>query len=367
MKYYRLDKIDKIDAKYKIIISGRSDGKTYAVKEKILKRFCESDGMEQGAIIRRWTDDFTGKRGTQMFADIVENGLVSKYSKGRWNNIKYYASKWYLCNYDTEQHKIVEVCDEPFCFGFSLTAYEHDKSTSYPKIKWIMFDEFITKFTYMKDEFVLFCNCLSTLIRCRDDCTVYMLGNVVNKYCPYFEAMGLTNVLKMKKGSIDVYNYGNSGLKVAVEYPDITQKGIFKKKSDVFFAFNDPRLSQIRSGGEWELDIYPSCPRKYTPKEVQFIFFIEFNQQTFQCELVCGNTDVFVFIHPKTTEIKDRKKEIIYTTRFANPLPNIRKTFLHPMDIIDDKIKDLWLQGKFFYSDASTGDAVKHFLEVSVQ
>ena len=363
MKYYRLDAIDKKNAKYNIIVSGRSDGKTYAVKEKIVMRSLLTGNAEQGAIIRRWTEDFIGKRGQSMFSDIVENGLVTKYSKGRWNNIKYYASKWYFCNYDSESHKIVETADEPFCYGFALTSYEHDKSTSYPKIKWILFDEFIAKFSYLPDEFVLCMNCISTLCRNDDnDVRIYMLGNTINKYCPYFDAMGLKNVTEMKKGDIDVYSYGDSGLTVAVEYADVTKGGLLKKKSNRLFAFSDPRMSMI-TGGEWELDIYPHCPRKYKPKEVRFNFFIEFNKQTFHCEVVCGQRDCFVFVHPKTTEIHDRNKELIYTTKFADPRPNIRKSFLHPVDDVDSRIRALYLSGKFFYSDNSTGDAIKHFLD----
>ncbi|MBP5442651.1 MAG: phage DNA encapsidation protein [Treponema sp.] len=363
MKYYRLDKIDKYNARYNIIVSGRSDGKTYAVQEKIIKRALETGNQEQGAIIRRWSEDFTGKRGQQMFSALVENGLVKKYSKGRWNNIKYYASKWYFCNYDYDEHKIIETDDDPFCYGFALTSYEHDKSTSYPRVKWILFDEFITNFTYLPDEFVMFCNVISTLCRSNDKCVIYMLGNTISKYCPYFENMGLKHISKMKKGTIDIYNYGDSGLKVAVEYPDVTQNGIFKKKSDVFFAFDSPKLKMITQG-DWQLDIYPHCPRKYTPKEVRFTFFIEFDQMIFHCDIVCGKADCFVFIHPKTTDIKDRNKELIYTTRFADPRPNIRKCFMHPIDRADEKIRDLYMQGKFFYSDNSTGDAIKHFMEL---
>lgn len=359
-KYYRLDKILKHNAKYNIIIGGRSDGKTFAVQERIIERYFASGEVEQGAIIRRWQDDFIGKRGQAMFSALVKEGLVYKYSKGRWNNIKYYASKWYFCNYDGEKHEIVETSEYPFCYGFGITAQEHDKSTSYPNVTTVFFDEFITRGGYMPDEFVLFCNVLSTIIRLRDNVQIFMCGNTINKYCPYFAEMGLKHMEKMNAGDIDVYHYGNSGLTVAVEYSDIGR--IFGKKSNVYFAFNNPKLQMI-TGGDWELDIYKHLPRKYKPKEVVFDFFIQFDTQMLHCEVVEGNNDIFVYVHPKTTPIKNITDDLVYTTNVTNGFPNIRKSFLHPVDDIDRKIAILYGAGKFFYSDNETGDVLKNFLE----
>ena len=36
-KYYRLDKIKKVDAQYKMLLGERSNGKSYAVKEDALQ------------------------------------------------------------------------------------------------------------------------------------------------------------------------------------------------------------------------------------------------------------------------------------------------------------------------------------------
>ena len=98
--------------------------------------------------------------------------------------------------------------ETPFAFGFAITSQEHDKSTSYPNVRTILYDEFLTRNAYIPDEFVLFCNVLSTVIRQRDDVKIFMLGNTVNKYCPYFKEMGLNNITKQKQGTIDIYKYG---------------------------------------------------------------------------------------------------------------------------------------------------------------
>ena len=290
MKYYSLKNILKHNAKYNIIYGERSNGKTYAVQELALQRYCETG--KQFAVIRRWQDDYTGKRGSAMFDAICKNGLVKKYSGGNWTDIYYHASRWYLCRYDKNNNRECDI--RPFAYGFAITAQEHDKSTSYPDITTICFDEFLTRNGYINDEFVLFCNVLSTIIRDRNDVQIFMLGNTVNKYCPYFAEMGLTKILDMKQGKIEVYKYGNSGLTVAVEYAEsTTHKGKHGKPSDVYFAFDNPKLKMITSG-EWELDIYPHCPEKYRPCDIVYTYFIQFDKLLYSVKLLRVNWDILL-------------------------------------------------------------------------
>ena len=236
--FYRLDAILEKKCQYNLIIGERSNGKSYAVLERILTRWIKNG--EQGAYIRRWKEDYRGKRGTQLFAGHVANGLISDITDGEWDDVKYYSGKWYLCKKD-EQLDRVMTQEEPFCFAFALSDMEHDKSTSYPNVTTIAFDEFLTRQYYLPDEFVTFMNVLSTIIRHRDNVTIFMMANTVNKFAPYFKEMGLRHVADMEMGKIDVYSYGESPLKVAVEYCKPASKS--GKKSDMYFAFDNPSLS----------------------------------------------------------------------------------------------------------------------------
>ena len=138
-------------------------------------------------------------------------------------------------------------------YTFALSDGEHDKSTSFPNIKTIVFDEFLTNKVYLNDEFVLFMNTVSTIVRRREDVRIYMLGNTVNKYCPYFQEMGLEHIQKMVQGTIDIYAYGESTLTVAVEYCANAQTEA-RPTAHKYFAFNNPKLAMI-TGGAWEINI----------------------------------------------------------------------------------------------------------------
>lgn len=352
MKYYSLKNILAKNAQYNVIFGERSNGKTYAVLLYALKRYAETG--EQAAIIRRWQDDFTGKRGATMFDGIVANGEVRRATNGEWTGIYYWGSRWYLCRYENDKRVIAE---KPFAYGFSISSMEHDKSTSYPEITTILFDEFISRGMYLPDEFVLFMNVISTIVRNRTDVRIFMLGNTVNKYCPYFTEMGLKHVREMSPGNIDIYKYGNSELRVAVEYTANTRKG---KKSDFYFAFDNPKLAMI-TGGAWEIDIYPHCPVKYKPNEILYTFFIIFAGDTLQCEIIAHDALLFIFIHRKTGDIKYPDTDLVFTPEHS-PRANYRRKITKPQTTIEKRIAQMFARDKVFYADNDVGEIVRNYL-----
>lgn len=352
--FYSLQSIEKLNALYNMIIGKRSNGKTYACLEKIIRNFAATG--KQGAYLRRYREDFRGKRGDQLFAAHVSNGIISEVTGGEWNSVKYYAGRWYFSKFDGVLNKDIRD-NEPFCFGFSLSEMEHDKSTSYPNITTIVFDEFITRQYYLPDEFPLFMNVLSTIIRGRFDVTIYMLGNTVNKYCPYFKEMGLRHVDEMGLGTIDLYTYGNSALTVAVERCDDPDSS---KSSNKYFAFDNPSLQMI-TGGAWEIDIYPHLPIKYVKKDIQLIYFIIFNDYILQCEIVVVDGCIFTYVHRKTTDIQNPDRDIVFTTEYS-PRPNICRNILHPGYEVHRKISNFFKLEKVFYQDNEVGELVRNYL-----
>lgn len=353
-KFYSLKRILSKNAHYNLIIGERSNGKTCSCLKYGLEQYVKNG--KQMAIVRRWDTDFIGKRGTVMFDALIDNNEVSNLTGGMWTEVHYFASKWYLATRDPDGQRIVD--DKPFAFGFAISQMEHDKSTAYPNVTTIVFDEFISRTQYLNDEFKLFANVLSTIIRHRNDVKIFMLGNTVNKYCPYFNEMGLKHIKQQKQGTIDVYKFGDKGLTVAVEYCSPIDKD--GKDSDVYFAFDNPKLQMI-TGGVWEIEIYPHCPCKYKPKDILFTYFIEFDEDLLQCEIIGTDNNFFTFIHRKSTELKNTDKDLIYSTDY-DPRPNHRRNITRPTDEIDRKIADFFRKDKVFYQDNEVGEIVRNYL-----
>lgn len=359
-EFYSLEPILQEQAHYNIIIGERSNGKTYSVLQKIINDYSEYG--HQAALLRRMQEDFIGKRGAGLFEPLIDNGEIELATAGEWTSVYYFASRWFLCRYDEDKKgNVNRITDsQPFMYGFALSQMEHEKGTGYPNVKTIVFDEFITRMAYLRDEFVLFMNTLSTIIRSRDDVTIFMLGNTVNKYCPYFDEMGLRHIKDMKQGEIDVYQLKHvSGkiLKVAVEYCKPFEKG---KKSDFYFAFDNQKLEMITSG-VWEIDLYPHCPYKYKPKNVLFTYFIEFDRELLQCEVVQIDDVCFTFIHRKTTPLKHPDTDLVFTTRY-DARPNYRRKLTRPRMDIERKIVEFYATDKIFYQDNEVGEIVRNYL-----
>lgn len=351
-KFYNLENILAKNCVYNIIFGERSNGKSYALKKYAIDNYLER--KEQTALIRRWDEDFKGKRGVVLFDDICE--YIAKKTKNEWTDVKYYAGRWYLMRREEEN---VIVDDTPFLYGFSLTAMEHDKSTNYPNITTIVFDEFLSRNGYLNDEFVMFMNTCSTIIRHRENVKIFMLGNAVSRYSPYFEEMGLTHVGEQALGTIDIYTYGNSKLSVAVERTAPTEGG---KASDFYFAFDNPRLRMIQNGG-FELGLYAhlSHDDKYRPADVACNFFIEFKGDIIKCDVVVKDDRYFIFCQRKTTELKAPDTDLIFSP-LNDSRPNWRKRLTKPVTRLEHKIYDLFVQDKVYYATNEVGEVVRNYL-----
>lgn len=357
MKYYSLKKINSKNAVYNIIFGERSNGKTYACLKQALDNYFNNGS--QFVYLRRWTVDIQPKRMVNLFNALVENDYIRKISNDKFTNVYYRTGTFYLCHYD-DSGKPIYNDDDILGYAFSLSDTEHDKSSSYPKVSTIVFDEFLTNHIYLNDEFILFMNTVSTIVRLRTDVKIYMLGNTVNKYCPYFKEMGLDNILTMNKDTIDIYKYGESNLTVAVEYAGSTKR---LKANNFYFAFKNPKLKMI-TGGDWELNIYPHAPIKWKSKDIQFIYFIDFNDQLFQCEIILKDNNFFTYIHEKTTPLQNNKTDIIYSLEHK---PDLRYNIniLKPYNEVGKRISWFFIHNKVYYQNNDVGESINNFLKES--
>lgn len=362
-KYYDIAHLikDYPEAYYYMAFGERSNGKTYSALNYALERYFKHG--EQFAYIRRFGEDVKRKNLQTLLAAHIENGRISELSEGTFSLVNYTGGKFIAYNYDDSNGKVTND-KEPMGYAFDLNAMEHHKSTSYPKVTTIIFDEFLSRQGYLQNEFVLFMNTLSTIIRDRMNVNIFMIGNTVNRFCPYFTEMGLTHIKDQKPGSVDVYTYADTGLSVVVEYCDpMAKRG--GKRSDVYFAFDNPQLKMITSGS-WEIAIYPHLNKKYRPKDVMFNFFIIFDDAILHGEIIVTDTDYFLFVHPKTTPIKDENGDIVYTNE-PNEKWNYRVGIRNQTDQLSITIGRLISENRVFYSDNETGEVLRNYIMWSIQ
>ena len=361
--FYQLDGIFAAapNAKYYVIWGERSNGKTFAVLEYAIDKYFATG--EQLGLIRRLDENFKGKYGSNMFDNFISNpirgNIIEQKSKGKYNAVKYYSRKWYFCHRD-ESGTIDLVDSEPFAYAFALAQEEKYKSLAFPKITTILNDEFISMSGgYLTDEFIYFTSVLSTIIRNRDNVKIFLCANAIPSYNPYIIEMGLTRFKTMEVGKIDVYHYGNSDLVVAVEHTGtaLKTKG---KKSDVYFAFDNPKLKMITSG-DFMFDIYPHAPFRWIPKEIKFVYFIVFDGEIVQCEIIHHGKQWITYIHEKTTPIKDPDTALIYSQEL-DPRRNYNRRLLHPANPLQNAVARFFSIEKVFYQDNRVGEQINQYL-----
>lgn len=345
---------DYPSAHYYVVFGERSNGKTYSALSYALERYVKSG--EQFAYVRRFGEDIRKKNLSNLFSSHAENGFIKEVTSGIFNSVNYTTSKFY---FESDTEDSTERSEEPCGYAFDLNSMEHYKSISFPKITTIIFDEFMSRSGYLPNEWILFVNTVSTIVRQRSNIKIIMLGNTVNKVCPYFQEMGLTHIKDQKPGTVDVYEYGDTGLQVVCEYTESSAKR-GGKDSDVYFAFDNPELKMITTGA-WEIAVYPHLTTKILPKDIVANFFIDFNDELLHGEIVVKDDGTFIFLHAKTSPIKDENSDIVYTSK-PDCRWNYRMSLTKHSDRLSLFILKCLRENKIFYSTNEVGEIFRNYV-----
>ena len=362
-RFYDPADILALDATYNLIYGERGNGKTFAVCHLILKAYFEEH--LPSAYIRRLDEMIKQGNIEKLFSDPHHLKYIEEMSGGEWNYVKYQFHGFYLQKRDPISHALIKRDVEPFCRTYAISTEETAKGADRGKVKYVFFDEFITRHFYLTNEVVLFQSLLESIIRKRPGVKIFMVANTVNKHCVYFKHMGLDHVKKQKQGTIDQYLLGKAGTKIACEYTkdsDETASSV----AEQYYCFNNPQVEMIKHGS-WEFDIYRTIPKgmgKYNP---ELEFFIEFDDNIIRGLLYIYNDDPIICFSPKTTPIKDRDKYIIYSDTSDSSSP------LHQFELArcptraQEVILDLFKQHKTYFADNDTGENIQNWLKYSTK
>ncbi len=352
-KYYDIKNIDNTNAVYRMIIGQRSNGKTYAVIRKILDEFIISGNSS--AYIRRYADDIKRTNLLNLINPHME--YIQKHT--RYNDVEYKSNMFTLIKRN-DKGAIVERDDKPFLYCLALNTWERSKGQDRGFVSYIVFDEFMTRSGYLYDEFSKFSNILSSLIRNRTETVIYMLANTVNKFCPYFEEMGLKEVDKQEQGTIAYYTYNNDKLTVAVEY---CAQAEATKNVEYYYAFDNPQLEMIKNGS-WEEDSYKHISEiewNVCNDNIVFKFFVVFYDNIIVGELhkIQGHR-ALTFHKFGNSNYKITDKDLVYTNAAFTS-----RYWAHDFSINNTKkqriVKDCFSQGLDYYENNTIGEIIRNF------
>lgn len=216
--YYNFDKLFSYNFLIAFVIGERGVGKTFNSKVAVLKKFIRTG--EQFIYIRRYKTELDTALST-FWDDLQSNGVFDDL------------------RLEVKKNKMLTklTCDGEVCgFAVPLSTSNILKSTAFPKVSTIIFDEFLIPiggtYKYLKNEVNMFLDVIETVGRLRD-VQVIMLGNAINVHSsPYFATWNLELPLDgkefrtFKDGAI-VVNYIRN-----LEYRDAKRKSRFGKLID---------------------------------------------------------------------------------------------------------------------------------------
>lgn len=194
--YYNYDKLLSRNSFLNFVIGERGVGKTLGAK-----KFCVTDFIKNGhefVYIRRYKTELD-KACSGFFKDLQACGyfddlaLTVKKDKGIYK---------------------FEMDGQVIGYGIALTTSVILKSTAFPNVKNVVYDEFLinqgTSYRYLTDEVTQFLEVIESIGRLRD-LRIFLLGNATTVSNPYFAYFDLTlpynSEFKMFKDGLICVNY----------------------------------------------------------------------------------------------------------------------------------------------------------------
>lgn len=358
-RWYDPSDILALDATYNIIYGERGNGKTFAICHLILQAYIEE--QLPSAYIRRLDEMIKQGNIETLFSDPEHLKYIEERSEGAYNYVSYRNHAFTLQLRDPESGTLLKRDKQPFCRTYAISTNETTKGADRGKIKYVFFDEFITRGFYLTNEVVLFQNLLETIIRKRPGVKIFMVANTVNKYCIYFKHMGLTHIKAQEQGTIDKYLLGAAQTLIACEYcrdDDAAASNI----ADQYYCFNNPQAEMIKNGS-WEFELYRLIPKGFGRRTPEFSFFIEFDDQTTRGSVYLYNGYPIICFSAKTTEIRDREHTIIYSDTIDSPSPLHQQELARTPTRAQELILSLFKQHKTYFATNDDGENVRNWLK----
>lgn len=248
-EYYNFSKLLSYNAVYNCAVGGRGIGKTFGAKKLAIDDFIKRGN--QFMYVRRYKDELKTSKAT-FFADI-------EHLYPDWD-FRVTSKTAEASPVSAREDKNREWSTMGFFIALSVTQAQ--KSVAFPRVKTIIFDEFIIEkgaTHYLPQEATILNNLYNTVDRYRDFARVIMLANAVTLMNPYFIAWGIvpskdSEFVSVKAGFIRCHfpessNFNSSVMQTrfgkfieGTEYADYAVGNNFSDNHEELLGTKDSRM-----------------------------------------------------------------------------------------------------------------------------
>lgn len=326
-----------------MILGQRSDGKTYGAIQDSIQAYSKS-GIPS-AYIRRF--DESNKKSVLQDLTRPHCSTIKKCTKNIYNASEYRSRRFYFTTLgDDPKHD-----KTAFLHVYALNTWETAKGSDSGEFHNVIFDEFVSQNKYLPNEYNIFENVLSSILRTRDESRLIMLGNPINQICPYFDEFNI-EPHKLKPGDI-VYRKSSNGAVLKFVYvPPMSEK-----HSTLHSIFDFNKSGSI-STGYWEYGDFPHIPSGMI-KQSEFIFRFAFmyRNQFAVCEFYQNNDIIYCFWRPGNPDKILNDREIMLYSDLHMFQPNVYTAFTR--GAVSDLYTKCVQSNRQYFSDNKIGNLVK--------
>ena len=192
--FYNYDRVISYNAFLNFLIGERGVGKTFGASEFVTRQFIKKG--HEFVYLRRYKTDLDKGRKKFFSALINENKFPD-------NKLEVKGNTFFID-------------DKIAGYAVTLSTAHQFKSSNFPKVKYIIFDEFLIEngqSHYLKNEVNIFLGLIESVAR-MNDVKILCLGNATNNINPYFLFFDLTlpynNDIKLYKNGLILLQYMNN-------------------------------------------------------------------------------------------------------------------------------------------------------------
>lgn len=268
------------------IYSGRNRGKSFEVCCQCLADAWFDD--KQLAYVRR--NDDTQDMICSYFDD--KHDFIEDMTDGLSDRISIYKSVLYFSHVETDEDgKEIMFRDKVLGRFFSVSRQGRFKSLQYPEIHRLLFEEVLTRDSYLSGESEKLFDLISTLRRSKDDFKVYLISNLVSQINPYSDAWGI-HIGRTKPGTVNLTKlYLGAYDKIGHEQYYLIATHYLKDLNELTSEDQKKKRNRIRTGiasNKWdEAKLYPVMDLKFIKQyEILETVVFEYDDNMFQMDIL---------------------------------------------------------------------------------
>lgn len=324
--YYDYNKLRSYNGLINFILTGRGNGKTFGAKLLGIKDWIKNG--EEFVYVRRYYSEMEHTH--QFFDDIINSPYFNEYE------FRVVGTKGYIRLKDTEDEWNI------ICHFIPLSISQKYKSTAYPKVTKIFFDEFIidkSNNRYLKNEVEVFLDLYETIARLRTNVKAFFLANNVSLVNPYFSYWKL-NINPHKR-----FQTAQNGL-IVVELYEKTAYNEQKKLTPFGRLIDGTSYGNYAIENESLRDNYSFIKPKRT------------GNLRFNCSFIVEGKEIGVWVDTTNNELNLYVDEVIdptskrrYTITDSDHSPNYTQLLLVRKDAQINLVRNLRLQSAVYFKN----------------